>query len=116
MALESAYTLSMILAHHPSTKSLPSLLAAYVEMRRSRTSRARQRSKQMHDICQLVDGTEQEERDRVFKEEIPGDNFPNPWADPKFQTWLWSYDAKIAADECWRTWKIARSQDRLSKL
>ena len=115
MALESAYTLTVLLAHHPTRKLLPSLFAAYTKMRLSRTLCARQRSKQMHDTCQLVDGFEQQERDRVLKEEEPGEKFPNPWADPGFQNWMWSFDAISAAEECWEVWEATEFQDLLEK-
>ena len=58
----------------------------------------------MHDMCQLVDGPAQRERDRVFQEEKPRDGFPNPWADPGFQEWMWAFDAKRVAEMVWNEW------------
>ena len=55
----------------------------------------------MHDMCQLVDGSAQKERDRVFREERPGEGFPNPWADPGFQQWMWAFDARATAQRSW---------------
>lgn len=110
LALESAYTLSLLLARKPDQHSMPSLLESYNISRLSRTTVARNRSRHMHDTCQLVDGSEQVERDRVFREERPSEGFPNPWADPSFQNFLWAYDAKWAADECWKNWKAAEGK------
>jgi len=67
-------------------------------MRAPRARRMRQQSNYMHDICQLIDGPAQIERDRVFREEQPGEGFPNPWADPGFQRWMWDFDAKATAE------------------
>lgn len=53
----------------------------------------------MHDIWQLLDGPEQEERDRRLLEDEPGEGFPNLLADPVFQRWLWGFDAKRDAQD-----------------
>ena len=52
----------------------------------------------MRDMCQLVDGSAQRERDRTLREDEPAEGFPNPWADPEFQEWMWAFDAKAAAE------------------
>jgi hypothetical protein len=104
MAFESAFILGELLAHHPPIEALPSLLRCFVTLRQVRTQGTCQRSKYMHDICQLPDGPEQLERDRVLQEDAPGDDFPNPWADPGFQDWLWGFDSQHAADTMWNDW------------
>ena len=55
-------------------------------------------------MCQLVDGPAQKERDRILREEKPGVDFPNPWADPGFQDWMWAFDAKRVAEMVWNEW------------
>ncbi|KUL87390.1 hypothetical protein ZTR_04736 [Talaromyces verruculosus] len=97
MVFESAYMLTMMLSHHPPTESLPSLVAAFVRSRQLRTMETRQRSKYMRDQCQLMDGPEQEERDRILSEDEPSEGFPNPWADPVYQNVLWGFDAHQGA-------------------
>lgn len=77
---------------------LPETLALYQNLRVPRARRTRQRSKQMHDICQLVDGPVQKERDRKLQEDKPAEGFPNPWADPEFQEWMWAFDARATAE------------------
>ena len=101
LALESAHTLSTLLQNISEPTQLPALLDLYTQLRIPRARRTRQRSKDMHDICQLVDGPAQRERDRVFREEEPGEGFPNPWADPGFQEWMWAYDAEAVAQRAW---------------
>lgn len=104
MAFESAYMLTMMLSHHPPTESLPSLVAAFVRSRQLRTMETRQRSKYMHDQCQLMDGPEQEERDRILSEDEPSEGFPNPWEDPVYQHVLWGFDAHQEAHDIWQKW------------
>lgn len=64
----------------------------------------------MRDISQLVDGPAQEERDRTLKEDKPGDGFPNPWADPGFQEWMWAFDARATADSAWEDFSGKRNE------
>ena len=73
----------------------------------------------MHDMCQLVDGPGQEERDRIFREQQPRNGFPNPWADPEFQQWMWTFDAREAASRAWQQYcqdkKTERGQEEIEK-
>ena len=78
------------------------MLALYERMRMPRARNVKRRSKYMHDICQLTDGPTQRERDRVLLEEEPGDGFPNPWADPGYQTWMWGFNARDEAECEWK--------------
>ena len=91
LALESAHTRSTLLQHKESVAALPELLALYQKLRVPRVLRTRQRNRQMHDVCQLVDGLAQRERDRTLEEDEPAEGFPNPWADPEFHEWIWSF-------------------------
>ena len=59
----------------------------------------------MHDMCQLEDGPGQIERDRAFREDEPGDGFPNPWADPGWQRFMWGLDCGREARTCWERWR-----------
>ena len=102
MALESGYVLSCLFAKMESFDQLPFILRLYASIRRPRTLRAKQRSLQMRDTCQLPDGSAQRDRDRVFREEKPGLGFPNSWADPEFQQWMWGFDAKAETESAWQ--------------
>lgn len=53
----------------------------------------------------MVDGDRQRERDRQLLEQEPFDGFPNRWADPVFQKYLFGYDAYTQVDEAWRQYK-----------
>lgn len=101
MALESSYVISCLLSKMKSLSQLPSILRLYVSIRQPRARRTKQRSLHMHDTCQLPDGPAQRERDRILKEEKPGLGFPNPWADPEFQEWMWGFDAKAETERAW---------------
>lgn len=101
LAFESACILSLLLARHPPLAALPGLLNAFSVARIPRAAAIRDRSKQMHDLCQLTDGPSQIERDRVLREERPFEGFPNPWADPKWADFMWRFDAKAEAEQIW---------------
>ncbi|KAI9655765.1 MAG: hypothetical protein M1821_005200 [Bathelium mastoideum] len=94
LAFESAQTLSILLSTHPSPELLPSLLASFSTIRIPRAAAIRARSKHMHDICQLLDGAEQLERDRILREEQPMKGFPNPWADPEWAEFMWGFEVE----------------------
>lgn len=101
LAMESASILSTLLRHISSVAVLPDILASYQSLRVPRARRTKQRSRQMHDMCQLDDGPAQMERDRILREDKPAEGFPNPWADPEFQEWMWAFDARTAAESAW---------------
>lgn len=44
-------------------------------------------------ILHMPNGKEQEKRDRELRFETPCEGFPNRWADPVFQRWLFDYNA-----------------------
>lgn len=41
-------------------------------------------------------------------EEEPFEEYPNPWADPKFQEYLFGYDAYGEADRAWEKYLAGR--------
>jgi hypothetical protein len=102
LAFESAYIFALLMAHHPTPSELPSLLAAYSAARIPRAAAIRARSKHMHDICQLRDGPDQRERDRVLREDAPSPGFPNPWADPEWARFMWNFDAATEEARIWQ--------------
>ena len=53
----------------------------------------------------MVDGDRQQERDRQLLEQEPFKGFPNRWADPVFQKYLFGYDAYVQVDEAWKKYK-----------
>lgn len=53
----------------------------------------------------MTDGERQRERDRQLTEQEPFEGYPNPWADPVFQEYLFGYDAFAEVDMAWKSYK-----------
>ena len=53
----------------------------------------------------MVHGPRQEERDRQLTQHAPFEGYPNRWADPVFQPWLFGYDAFAEVDVAWKDYK-----------
>ncbi len=53
----------------------------------------------------MHDGEQQRERDRQLTQEAPFPGYPNRWADPVFQNWLFGYDADRKVDGAWERYK-----------
>lgn len=58
-------------------------------------------SKEMRDVNGMVDGPTQQERDRQLLHHAPFSGYPNPWADPVLQEWMFGYDAYRQAEIAW---------------
>ena len=53
----------------------------------------------------MHDGPRQQERDRQLLEEAPFEGYPNRWADPVFQPWLFGYDSEKEVDVAWKRYQ-----------
>lgn len=53
----------------------------------------------------MTDSERQRERDRQLTEEEPFEGYPNRWADPVFQEYLFGYDAFAEVDIAWTRYK-----------
>lgn len=53
----------------------------------------------------MTDGERQRERDRQLTEHEPFEGYPNRWADPVFQEYLFGYDAFAEVDMAWERYK-----------
>ncbi len=53
----------------------------------------------------MTDGERQQERDRQLTEQEPFEGYPNRWADPVFQEYLFGYDAFAEVDMAWKRYK-----------
>ena len=62
----------------------------------------------MKDVHGYVDGPLQQNRDRQMLQHQPFKGFPNAWADPALQAWMWGYDAFDEAGKSWE--KYARGE------
>ena len=104
MAMEDAAMLGRLFALSEHPAQIPDLLTIYEHIRRPRTMEVKRRSKEMRATHGFPDGPLQEERDRQMALE-PFEGYPNAWADPVFQKWLWGYDAVQEADKAWNVYK-----------
>lgn len=53
----------------------------------------------------MTDGERQQERDRQLTQQEPFEGYPNRWADPVFQEYLFGYDAFAEVDMAWTRYK-----------
>lgn len=103
MAIEDGAVLAALLERVSSPAQIPHVLALYEVTRKSRTTRVVQSSSNLgQNIFHLHDGPKQQERDRQLLEEEPFEGYPNRWADPVFQKFLFGYDAIKEADIAWK--------------
>ncbi|KAL9608904.1 MAG: hypothetical protein Q9167_006285 [Letrouitia subvulpina] len=105
VGLEDAAALSALFMHLEDKAQIPDLLTIYERLRKPRTYEIKRRSRAMRDVNNIVDGPVQRERDRQLLEHKPFDGYPNPWADPVGQQWMFGYDAFREAEEAWQIYK-----------
>ena len=53
----------------------------------------------------MHDGDRQRERDRQLTQHEPFEGYPNRWADPVFQEWLFGYDAEWEVELAWERYQ-----------
>jgi len=80
-------------------------LRIYEEIRKPRTTRVVHESTAYKAITHMDDGDEQREIDRQMTDYKPFEGYPNRWADPVFQEYLFGYDADAAVLEAWSKYK-----------
>ncbi|CAD6594480.1 MAG: hypothetical protein ASARMPREDX12_009038 [Alectoria sarmentosa] len=100
-AFEDAAVLSALFTkiHHKS--QIPDVLAIYERLRKPRAIALKERSRTMRDINGMPDGPLQQERDRQLLQHAPFEGYPNPWADPVAQNWMFGYDAYKEGKDAW---------------
>lgn len=64
----------------------------------------------------MHDGDRQKERDRQLTQLEPFEGFPNRWADPVFQQWLFGYDAYKEAGAAWDTYRSGMFPGTMGKF
>lgn len=103
-AVEDGAVLGSLFSRLSARSQISDLLVIYESLRKSRTTSVVQGSTYLgQKIFHLHDGPRQMERDRQLLEHsnAPFEGFPNRWADPVFQPWLFGYDADKEAREAW---------------
>ena len=56
----------------------------------------------------MLDGPAQMERDRQLQQDPPSEGYPNRWADPVYQRWLFEYDPLAEVEKAWSTRLLQR--------
>ncbi|KAL8950946.1 MAG: hypothetical protein Q9222_003036, partial [Ikaeria aurantiellina] len=105
-AIEDGAVLGHLLSYLEKSAQLPDILRLYEYLRKHRTTTIVSGSTALRDIFHMPDGPEQQERDRQLTQEEPFEGYPNPWADPVFQPYLFDYDAYREVDEAWRKYEV----------
>ena len=108
MAVEDGAVLGALMEKLEDKAQLKDVLVIYEKLRKERTTRVVKGSTALREIFHLEDGERQYERDRQLLYEQPFEDFPNRWADPVFQLWLFSYDAHAEVEKAWKTYKAGQ--------
>lgn len=106
--MEDAAVLAALISQAQSKDDIKGALEIYERLRKPRTSRIVHESTEYGAVMHLPDGEEQRERDRQMTECEPFEGYPNKWADPVFQDYLFRYDADAVAAEAWEDYKAGR--------
>lgn len=110
-AVEDGAVIGTLFEKIENREQLADLLAVYEKTRKARTTRVVQGSTALRDIFHMHDGPKQEKRDHVLLNETPFEGFPNRWADPVFQQFLFGYDARSEALQAWNNYKKGLSSE-----
>lgn len=92
-AIEDGAALGALLGQVTHTWQIPDALRRFETMRKPRTERIVRESRALQDVFHLPDGVAQLERDLNLTQRNPFEGYPNRWADPVFQKYLFAYDA-----------------------
>ncbi|KAK6201145.1 salicylate hydroxylase [Scheffersomyces amazonensis] len=104
-ALEDAAVLSGLFSHIESKSQIHDLLELTESLRKWRSTQIVQGSTQCQRIYHLQDGEDQLKRDSKLADLPPKIGYPNRWADPVFQKFLWGYEAFNEAERGWKEYK-----------
>ena len=103
-AVEDGAVLGALMERLENPAQIPDILAIYERLRKHRTTRVVRGSTLSRDIFHMEDSDRQRERDRQLRQK-PFEQFPNRWADPVFQPWLFGYDAYGEVERAWVQYK-----------
>jgi salicylate hydroxylase len=100
MAIEDGIALAECLARASTPRDIPDLMQHFCKLRRERCYIILDGARNNGRIWHLPDGPEQRSRDEGMRNgpqssatsEIGSEN-PNRWSDPKFQPWMFGFDA-----------------------
>ena len=109
-AVEDGAVIGALFAKAQDKDEIKDALNIYERLRKSRTSRVVQESSRYGAVMHLPDSEEQRERDRQMTDNEPFEGYPNRWADPVFQNYLFGYDADAVAVEAWNEYKAGKER------
>lgn len=110
-AVEDGAILGALFKHIQYKSEIRDKLIVYEQLRRPRSTRIVEESIVNGGILHMQDGEAQRERDRQLRYDAPFEGYPNRWADPVFQKWLFGYDVFAEVDEeRWRYHKTLGSK------
>ncbi|KAK6461693.1 salicylate hydroxylase [Scheffersomyces coipomensis] len=104
-ALEDAAVLTGLLSHIESKDQIHPILELTESLRKWRSTQIVKGSTQCQNIYHLKDGQDQLIRDSKLADLPPKIGYPNRWADPSFQQFLWGYEAFDEAERGWKEFK-----------
>lgn len=100
-AVEDGAVLGVLFERLTSRAQLPDLLTIYESLRKPRTTLIVKGSTALRDVFHMHNGERQRERDRQLLEQAPFEGYPNRWADPVFQEFLFGYDVEEKVEAAW---------------
>lgn len=98
-SIEDGAFLGYLFPGDATVEDIEPRLKQFCDRRQARTLRVRAKAREVGAVFQMADGAEQEARDERMRQGELTDNFPNPFADPYLQSWLYTYDVKTDAEE-----------------
>ena len=104
-AIEDGAVLGALFERIEHRSQIPDILTIFEQLRKPRTTQVVKGSSALRSIFHMEDGPRQRERDRQLTEHEPFEGYPNRWADPVFQQWLFDYDAFSEVDAAWKRYK-----------
>ncbi|KAK2873663.1 hypothetical protein FQN49_002196 [Arthroderma sp. PD_2] len=104
-AVEDGAFLGTLFEKVQSASQLRDLLLIYESSRKDRTTKIVQSSTALREIFHMRDGPRQQKRDSEFLHKGPSEPCPIPWIDPKYQAYLFGYDAFAEASSAWESYR-----------
>ena len=118
MAVEDGAVLGRLLhrfaEHRISESSLPALLRLYQKVRKTRAQTTVRMANENRKLYHMVDGPEQEERDRLFAQHDWWDenrSFPWVFADLPYLHELFGFDTLKSAEDAFAEWRHADERE-----
>ncbi|KAI1764513.1 FAD binding domain-containing protein [Hypoxylon sp. FL1150] len=99
--IESIAVLAYLLGKNRNRQHVEGCLDIYQRLRKERTAHVIRATLKTGRLWQMPDGPLKNERDREFLSETPSVGYPNPLADSFFQSWLWGFNGREAAENAW---------------